>query len=83
MPHDLIYQPKKGFVFPWKLWLKSDLKELTTARIEALKQRSFINAEELDRLWKKFLADDPQINWVKLWTLVVLENWLQENRIDE
>lgn len=83
LPHNLLDQPKKGFVFPWVEWMKGGLKDFCELNINALKKRSFIQAKELDSYWTRFLQGDKKVNWSKIWTLVVLENWLTENNIDE
>ena len=83
LPTDLLNKPKKGFVFPWVDWMKGDLKAFCTSKISDLKNRSFIDSKELERYWHRFLNGDKKVNWSKMWTLIVLENWLTENKIDE
>ncbi len=83
LPKDLLDQPKKGFVFPWIEWMKGDLKDFCQSKINDLKDRSFINDKVLDSYWARFLNGDKKVNWSKIWTLVVLENWLTENNIND
>ena len=33
-------------------------------------------------MWKKFLNNDEAITWSRIWHLVVLNNWIKENKID-
>ncbi|HMW75963.1 MAG TPA: hypothetical protein PKD40_09915, partial [Saprospiraceae bacterium] len=51
------------------------------ARINRLVQRDLFNKEYVLSLWKGFLAG-KNVNWVKVWLLVVLEHWLDRNNIE-
>ena len=42
----------------------------------------FCNKEGILNLWKKFLNNDEAITWSRIWHLVVLNNWIKENKID-
>ncbi len=83
LPPDIINRPKMGFTFPWKHWMKKELRELCETRLDALSKRSFIGEMTPGMLWKDFLKDDKRITWSRLWHLVVLEDWLQRNDINE
>jgi asparagine synthase (glutamine-hydrolysing) len=82
LPPEVVNRPKMGFTFPWKQWMQQELKSFCEEKMGALAKRSFFAEQETMKLWKGFLADDPQITWSRIWYLVVLENWLEENRID-
>ncbi|MEO6882673.1 MAG: asparagine synthase (glutamine-hydrolyzing) [Bacteroidia bacterium] len=82
LPPEIINRPKMGFTFPWKHWLKNELNSFCEQRIIALSKRIFFNEKEVIQLWKDFLKDNPRVTWSRIWHLVVLENWLQENNIE-
>jgi len=82
LPPEIVHRPKMGFTFPWKKWMKQELKEYCAQRMEGLSKRSLLNGKEVLGLWNRFLADDPSISWSRIWYLVVLENWFQQNGID-
>ncbi|MFP5470302.1 MAG: asparagine synthase (glutamine-hydrolyzing) [Bacteroidia bacterium] len=80
LPDEVVNRKKMGFVFPWEMWLKNELKDLTISNLENLKKRDFINAKEVDIIWNNFV--NGRTNWSRIWGLVVLENWLNKNNIE-
>lgn len=83
LPDEIINRPKMGFAFPWKLWIKNELRTFCEQKMIALSKRKFFNEQGILKLWKGFLSNDPRITWSRIWYLVVLENWLQENNIED
>jgi asparagine synthase (glutamine-hydrolysing) len=83
LPSEIVNRPKMGFTFPWKHWIKNELKVFCEQRLFSLAQRRFFNETAVMKLWSDFLADDPRVTWSRIWHLVVLENWMQENGIEE
>lgn len=81
LPSEIVHRPKMGFTFPWKSWMRNELKSFCEQRMISLSKRELFNEEGIMDLWKKFLSDDPRITWSRIWYLVVLENWLLENGI--
>ncbi len=79
LPHEIIHRKKMGFTFPWKIWLKNELKTLCEQQLKFLKSLSYFNADYIDTLWNRFLND--QISWSRIWILVSLGRWMQENDI--
>lgn len=82
LPSEIVNRPKMGFTFPWKNWMKMELKSFCEQRMKSLSLRKEFEKEAVLKLWTGFLADDPRISWSRVWHLVVLENWLQENGIN-
>lgn len=82
LPYDLVHRKKMGFMFPWPEWIRTKLKGFCEAHIQSLGKRSFIHAPVLQETWKGFLNQNKQTTWIKIWMLVVLENWMQQNHID-
>jgi asparagine synthase (glutamine-hydrolysing) len=82
LPSEIVNRPKMGFTFPWKQWMKNELKTFCEQKLISLSKRKLFNEKGVIQLWKSFLADDPRITWSRIWYLVVLENWLQENNIE-
>lgn len=82
LPSEIVHRPKMGFVLPWKYWLKNELRQFCSDKIGALAKRKWFNETEINKLWEGFLNNDPKISWSYIWYLVILENWLQENAIE-
>ena len=83
LPPEIVNRPKMGFTFPWNQWMKKELKSFCEEKIIALSERKQFNKQGVLQLWQMFLADNPRISWSRIWYLVVLENWLSENKIEE
>ena len=83
LPPEIVNRPKMGFTFPWKNWMKNELKDFCEQKMIVLSKRKLFNEQGVMRLWKEFLNDNPKYTWSRIWYLVVLENWLQENNIED
>jgi asparagine synthase (glutamine-hydrolysing) len=82
LPDEIVHRKKQGFLFPWNLWLKNELRTFCDQRIENMSRRSFINGTELKSFWRSFLAGDRNTRWAELWLFVVLEYWLEKNGVE-
>jgi asparagine synthase (glutamine-hydrolysing) len=82
LPSEIVNRPKMGFTFPWAYWMKNELSDFCLSRLVTFKQRRLVNEEYIDLLWNRFLKGDKTVNWSRIWGIVVLENWLQENKIE-
>ena len=78
LPDNIVNRPKMGFVLPWKNWLKEDLKDFCEENIAQFSKRSFVNREAVLLIWNRFLSNDPKITWSRVWHLVVLNNWIND-----
>jgi asparagine synthase (glutamine-hydrolysing) len=74
LPAEIINRKKMGFVLPWQLWMKHELKSFCEENLEQLENIGF-NSNRVNQLWQAFLKGDPQITWSRIWHLVVLGNW--------
>ncbi len=83
LPREIVNRPKMGFTFPWKGWMKNELKSFCEAKMVALSKRRQFNERGVIKLWRDFLADNPRVTWSRIWYLVVLENWLEENGVGD
>lgn len=83
LPSEIVNRPKMGFTLPWKQWMKNELKAFCEEKIIALSKRTLFNEKETMKLWADFLVDSKSISWSRIWHLVVLEYWLQENNIED
>ncbi len=81
LPSEIVNRPKMGFTLPWKNWLKNDLNEICQTQIQAFKHNPYFNEGEIQKLWQRFLNDDPLVPWSRIWYLVVLQFWISENKI--
>jgi asparagine synthase (glutamine-hydrolysing) len=82
LPEEIIHRKKMGFAFPWDQWMRKELHDFCKVSIKNLSKRSLFVEKEVIHIWEKFIQKDPQIPWMKVWLLVVLENWLSDNHIN-
>ncbi|MEX1003191.1 MAG: asparagine synthase (glutamine-hydrolyzing) [Crocinitomicaceae bacterium] len=82
LPDEIYNRPKMGFVLPYEIWMRGELKSFCQERLDALKTINLIKEDELDRLWLRFLKNDRQISWSRVWPLVVLGDWIKRNKIE-
>ncbi len=82
LPDEVVHRKKMGFVFPWQRWLKSELKEFCDKHIQSLAEKEFVNKEGLLNRWNRFLSGAQDVRWLDMWLCVVLEHWLEKNKIE-
>lgn len=82
LPKAVINRRKKGFLFPWNIWLRNELTSFCEKRIRNISGRDFIHAEALNDLWRRFLKNDPLVKWTDIWAFVVLDQWMESNGIE-
>ncbi|MGH9800154.1 MAG: asparagine synthase (glutamine-hydrolyzing) [Blastocatellia bacterium] len=84
LPRDVVHRPKQGFTLPFANWMRGDLRKFCEERLDPrrITNRGIFDAREVSRLWKSFLDGSPEVSWSRLWVLVVLEEWLEENQIE-
>jgi asparagine synthase (glutamine-hydrolysing) len=81
LPDEIVHRKKQGFVFPWKEWMKKELKAFCETHIQYIAQRDFIRGDHLQKTWARFLSGDPDIRWQQLWLFVVLDYWMERNAV--
>jgi len=81
LPDEIVFRKKRGFLFPWKEWMKKELHSFCEMNINQMSQREFIQGEELKKFWKRFLAGDNTVRWQELWLFVVLNYWMNKNSV--
>ena len=82
LPGEVVNRPKMGFTLPWKHWLKNELKTFCEKNIQDLENKKLFIDGSLNDLWLRFLNGDITVTWSRLWHLIVLNNWINSNKID-
>jgi asparagine synthase (glutamine-hydrolysing) len=79
-----VKRPKQGFVLPFDRWMKGDLRGFCEEQLgpAGLPGRGVVKESSVQALWKAFLAGDRRTTWSRPWTLVALNAWLDQNRIE-
>lgn len=71
-----------GFVLPYEIWMKNDLKTFCEERLNWLGNTPYFNEQTLTKYWNLFLNGNKMVTWSRIWTLVVLSNWMKENNVN-
>ena len=79
IPDEIIHRKKMGFVLPWENWMKNELRFFCEESILNLDYYSAFNMGRVNSLWKDFLNGKPNVNWIQVWSLVVLGKWTSIN----
>jgi asparagine synthase (glutamine-hydrolysing) len=81
LPEEIIYRTKKGFSFPWDTWIRGELKTYCEEAIKSIAKRKMFDEVVILKLWQNFIEQKQGIIWLHIWSLVVLEKWLIENKM--
>ena len=81
LPDEIVFRKKQGFVFPWNLWLRNELRSFCELHIKNISQRPFIRGEQLMKYWTDFQKGNGNIRWPEIWLFVVLDYWMGKNGI--
>jgi asparagine synthase (glutamine-hydrolysing) len=83
LPNQVVRRPKQGFTLPFDPWMRGPLRALCEERLgdRGLAGRGLFNPTQVRRLWRSFLNGGTDVSWSRLWTLVVLDAWLDRNEL--
>jgi asparagine synthase (glutamine-hydrolysing) len=82
LPDEIVHRKKQGFLFPWSVWMKNELRSFCEKHLQRIAQRDFINGKNLLAYWQRFLNNDNSVRWMEIWLFVILEYWMEKNGID-
>ncbi len=81
VPEALFRRPKWGFTIPLGKWLKGELKYLLDRYCadEVMERHQLLDAAQVKQLKKDYLGGKDYL-YNRLWLIMVLHRWLEENR---
>lgn len=82
IPEEIYNRKKKGFAFPWSVWMRGPLKEFCTKNLEKIANRSELDKLSLMSKWEKFSAGDKRYPWNYFWHWIVLSYWIERNNVE-
>jgi asparagine synthase (glutamine-hydrolysing) len=83
LPREFMGRPKMGFTLPFEKWMQGKLRADISKVMESKKRLSGVglNAEVVERIWKKFLQTPKAVGWTRPWAIYVLVKWCEVNDI--
>jgi asparagine synthase (glutamine-hydrolysing) len=82
LPEACVNRSKQGFVLPFDVWMRGELRTSCEHHLRALGERSLLRHDAVQELWSSFLAGDRRVSWSRPWTLVALDAWLDQTQIE-
>jgi asparagine synthase (glutamine-hydrolysing) len=79
LPTSVYNRPKQGFTLPWEVWMRNELSNFCSQRIQSFSKR--IDQPKLISEWQKFLKQKSQFSWSRWWGIVAIEDYLIRNEI--
>ena len=79
LPDEIVHRPKKGFSLPWKHWLQHELRTWCLQNLENIAERPEFNGAEVRKLSADFFKYPDKPNWMPVFQMAVLEDWIKRN----
>lgn len=79
IPDEVINRPKMGFVFPWEVWMKNELKQFCGDNLNYLDNQQLFHKGAISNFSNQFFKGNPTVTWSRIWPLVVLGYWIKNN----
>lgn len=76
-------QPKRGFVFPFDLWMRGELRDFCEHHLGStgLAARPVFRPQAVESVWQSFLNSEGE-TWSRPWALVALNAWLESSGVE-
>ncbi|NDC76353.1 MAG: asparagine synthase (glutamine-hydrolyzing) [Chitinophagia bacterium] len=81
LPREVVHRRKQGFLFPWRIWMRGELRGMCERHVGRLAERPFMRGDALLGRWRRFLSGDESVHWQEMWQFVVLEHWMERNHV--
>ena len=79
LPDEVVHRPKMGFTLPWKNWLHTELRSWCTARLASVADRPEFDGDAVRKIERAFFRNPESKEWMPVFQLAVLEDWLTKN----
>jgi asparagine synthase (glutamine-hydrolysing) len=78
LTEDQLEAPKRGFGLPIAAWMKGPLRDVRSEALATLVATGIATKEGVDAIERAYLDDTYRSSWTRVWSLVTLGHWLQE-----
>jgi asparagine synthase (glutamine-hydrolysing) len=82
LPPGLSKRRKRGFTFPFPIWMRSDLRPFLgdTFSDSSIESSGFFEKAAVQSLWNRFLSGNDDREWSRVWSLAVLIDFANRRR---
>jgi len=79
----LITRPKRTFTFPFDRWISQNLRHEIEGTFSSgrLNATAVLNANRVQDLWRRYLANPGSVGWSRIWSIFVLAKWCETMKI--
>ena len=81
LPEEIYKRKKMGFVLPWEIWLRAELKDFAYSYLSDFAKRDFVNSKVVESIWQDFQTRKKNVNYARIWSIVALEQWFQNKSL--
>jgi asparagine synthase (glutamine-hydrolysing) len=83
LPREFMGRPKMGFTLPFEKWMQGKLRAEIAGVIENEKRLVAVglNAELVEKVWRRFLQSPKAVGWTRPWAIYVLVKWCEINGV--
>ncbi|HEY5312156.1 MAG TPA: asparagine synthase (glutamine-hydrolyzing) [Pirellulales bacterium] len=83
LPTEVFRRPKMGFVFPWEIWLRNELRSVVSCVFSDAQTFAAlgIDQEAAKQLWQGFCQFRPGIRYSDILSLLHLLTWVRTNNM--
>jgi asparagine synthase (glutamine-hydrolysing) len=81
LPPEIVHRRKQGFVLPYDVWMRNELRGFCQEKILSLAARDYFSGPALREYWERYLSGAHNIRWMDVWVFIVLECWLEKNGV--
>ncbi len=83
LPRDFLARPKMGFTLPFEKWLQRNLRTEVSSVLRDSSRVSIsgLDSNAVEKVWDDFLAKPRAVSWTRPWSLYVLAQWCEINRV--
>ena len=83
LPREFLSRPKMGFTLPFEKWLQRNLRTEVSSvlRDEQRLKPAGLDPQAVEKIWDDFLAKPRAVGWSRPWSLYVLAQWCEINRV--
>lgn len=82
LPNEILNKKKSGFTFPWDKWMRGSLNDFCNTQMDFLEGTNLFKQGSIREIWTSFNKGSKVHTWSRVWPLVCLSYYIQENNLE-